>query len=127
MSHSADNAPMPSGGDVTPGTGVGFLHVSRGKYLLVENRNGADTIAAVFVGPNSRCDVVHGVDDISVSVVADGPVGPLRRITNNRYLRIDQQIQPISCLFNEGAPFKPYPAQILSAAQCPLNNIGQTS
>ena len=78
MPHPADNSAMPSRGDITTGAGVGFLHVPRGKNLLVENRNGTDTIAAVFVLPNTRSDVFDGIDDITISVVADGPMGPLR-------------------------------------------------
>ena len=78
MAHSADDAAMAAGGDVTAGPGVGFLHVPRGKNLLVENRHRADTIAAVFIGPNSRRDVVHGIDDITIAVVANGAMRPLR-------------------------------------------------
>src|SRR5262250_561791 len=106
MPHSADNSAMSSGGDVATGSGVGFLHIPRGKNLLVENRNGTDTIAAVFIRPNTRGDVVHGIDDITIAVVANGPMGSLRGIANDRHLRVDQQIQPVSRLFNKRAPFK---------------------
>src|SRR4029434_10813647 len=120
----ADNSAMPSRGDIATGSGVGFLHVARGKNLLVENRNGADTIAAVFVRPNTRSDVIDGIDDIAISVVANGPMRPLRRIANDGQSGIDQQVQPVGCLFNKWATFKPDPTQILAAAERTLNDIG---
>src|SRR5438128_11137286 len=73
MPHSADNSAMAARRDVPPGPGVGFLDVPRGKNLFVENRNGADIISPVSIGPNARSDVVHGIDDITISVIANGP------------------------------------------------------
>src|SRR2546422_138016 len=68
MPHPADDAAMAARRDVTARTRVRFLHVPRGKNLFVENRYRSDKVSAVFVHPNPRCDVVHGVDDVSIPV-----------------------------------------------------------
>ena len=52
MSHSADDAAVTAGRDVTAGPRVGFLHVARGENLLVENRNGTDAVPTAFVSPD---------------------------------------------------------------------------
>ena len=52
MSHSADDAAVTAGRDVTAGPRIGFLHVARGENLLVENRNGTDAVPTAFVSPD---------------------------------------------------------------------------
>jgi hypothetical protein len=47
MAYSADDAAMAASGNVAAGTRVGFLHVARGKNLLIEYGNGAAQINVV--------------------------------------------------------------------------------
>ena len=51
-------------------------------------------------------------------------MGPLRRVTDDGHMSVDQQIEPIDRLLDKRAPFKPNPAQIVAAAERLLHDIG---
>ena len=107
MAHTTDDTAMTAGGDITARPRIALLHIPRGEDLLVENRYGADEVAAAFVRPDSRSDIVDRIDDIAIAVVAHRAMGALGGIPNDWHRSVDQQIEPIGCFFDKGAAFQP--------------------
>src|SRR5436853_6331311 len=80
----AQDAAMSAGGDVAAGPRVGLLDVARGEYLLVLHEHDAGAVAPGLVRPHARDDVVDGIHDVLVAVVADLPMRALRGVATDR-------------------------------------------
>jgi hypothetical protein len=64
MAGSAKNTAMTAGRDIAAGPRVGFLHCAGGEDTLLLDQHRPGEIAALFIGPDPRRDVVDRVYDI---------------------------------------------------------------
>src|SRR5262249_18932015 len=127
VTHSTDNATVPTGGDEAARSGVCLLDLARGKDLAVLDAHHTEPVRADRVPPNSRHEIPNCIDDVAVAVVAKGPVRPLRRVANDRNAAVDQQVEPVARLLQVGATIQPDAARVLAVAQRVLDNVRQTS
>jgi hypothetical protein len=68
LADRTDNAAVPAGSGVATGTRIGFLYLARREDLLVLHDHHPHRIVAALICPDTRQDVIYGVDNIAVGM-----------------------------------------------------------
>ena len=89
MAGRTQDAAVSAGCHIASGPSIGFLHGAGGEDALFLDQDRAGLVAALFVRPNMRGDVVDRVDDVLWTIIADHAVRPLGGIAANRHGRVD--------------------------------------
>src|SRR6266852_1985866 len=110
----AQDAAVPARDDVAARPRVGLLDVARREHLLVLHEHDPRAIAPALVRPYARDDVVDGIDDVLVTVVAELPVRALRGVAADRQRGVDQEIEPVHRLLDAGTALRPDRPSVLS-------------
>jgi branched-chain amino acid transport system substrate-binding protein len=89
MAGGAEDPAMSARRDIPARPRIGLLDDAGGKDPLLLDQNRAGPVAALFVLPNPRGDVVDRIDNILRAVIADHAVRPLGGIAADRHGRVD--------------------------------------
>src|SRR5438093_5763488 len=122
----AQDAAVPARDDVAARPRVGLLDVARSENLLVLQEHDTRAIAPALVRPYAREDVVDGIDDVLVSVVAELPVRALRGVAADRQRGVDQEIEPVDRLLDARTALCPDRPGVIPRGEHALHGIGDT-
>ena len=92
MTGRTQNATVSARRHITSRPGISLLHRAGGEDPLLLDQHRAGLIAPLFVGPDTRGDVVDRVDDVLWPVVADHAVHSLGGVAADRHGRVDEKI-----------------------------------
>src|SRR5215472_8943150 len=107
ISRGAQDPAVSTGCHITTGPRIGLLYSAGGEDPLFLDKDSAGFVAALFVRPDSRSDVVNRIDDVFRPVIADHAVRPLGGVAANRQRCVDKEVQPIDRLFDPRAALSP--------------------
>ena len=78
---------MPTRRDVAPRAGIGLLNLTCREERPILNDHDAHTVSPTVIRPDTRQDIIDGVDDIAVTVIADCPMRTLRGVAHDGHRR----------------------------------------